>query len=175
MNNDEVVLVDTSDRVVGKAPKLEVHEKGLLHRAFSIFIFNDRDEMLLQKRNTNKYHSPGLWSNTCCSHPRPGEEYLDAAHRRLMEEMGFDVPLEEKCHFIYKASVGKNLIEHEFDRVFFGFYNKPPQPNPEEVEDWKYCHIERVKQELEDTPDKFTVWFQIAFNRVYAQYQDLKS
>ncbi len=167
---EKVILVDKMDNEVGTEEKMAAHEKALLHRAFSIFIFNDRDEMLLQQRAKTKYHSPGLWTNTCCSHPRPGESYEEATHRRLVEEMGFDVPLVEKCHFIYKVPVGNGLTEHEYDRVFWGNYNEAPKVNPEEVDDWKYIHIERVKQNMEDHPDNYTEWFKIAFKRVYKQY-----
>jgi isopentenyl-diphosphate delta-isomerase len=161
--NDLVILVDENDSVLGIMDKMEAHVKGLLHRAFSVFIFNDKNEMLLHQRAKNKYHSPGLWTNTCCSHPRPGEETIAAAQRRLMEEMGFSCELKECFQFTYNAVVGRGLTEHEFDHVFTGIFNGIPNINSLEVANWRYADIDSIKKELEMHPERFTVWFKIAF------------
>ena len=134
-----------------------------MHRAFSILIFNNKKELLIHKRESSKYHSGGLWTNTVCSHPKPGEKTEDAAHRRLKEEMGFDCPLKELFHFIYKAKI-KNLIEHEIDHVFVGFYNGDPNPDPEEIEDIKWISIKEIKEDIKNNPDKYTYWFKIIIN-----------
>jgi len=164
--NEMVVLVDLEDRPLGKIEKMEAHVKGILHRAFSVFIFNDNNELILQQRAFSKYHSPGLWTNTCCSHPREGEKPEDAAHRRLMEEMGFDCDVQKAFHFTYKADVGQGLTEHEFDHVFIGTSNMLPNINPAEVNDWKYMSIEEIRQDMEKNPRDYTVWFKIAFEEV---------
>ena len=157
-----VVLVNDNDMPLGTMEKMEAHERGKLHRAFSVFVFNTKGEMLLQKRADSKYHSPGLWTNTVCSHPRPGEKNEEAAHRRLMEEMGFDCDLKELFSFKYKANVGQGLTEHEYDHVFIGTSDEKPNPNPEEVSDWKYMTLEDVLADIKKNPKDYTEWFKIA-------------
>lgn len=161
-----VVLVDENDKETGLMEKMEAHREGFLHRAFSVFIFNDKGEMLIHQRALSKYHSPGLWTNACCSHPRHGEKPADAAHRRLMEEMGFDCDITPAFTFTYKAPVGQGLTEHEFDHVFTGTFNHIPRPNPDEVAAWKWVEIEALEKEMFLNPDVFTVWFRIAFSEV---------
>ena len=146
--------------------KMEAHQKGVLHRAFSVFVFNDRNEMLLQKRATSKYHSGGLWSNTCCSHPRLGESEVSAGERRLQEELGFTVKLANVFSFIYKAELDNHLIEHELDHVLVGEYSAAPRMNPEEVEDWKYVSMEWLEADLANAPENYTIWFKTIFPRV---------
>ncbi|UTW64857.1 isopentenyl-diphosphate Delta-isomerase [bacterium SCSIO 12643] len=163
---EQVVLVDQEDNQIGLMGKMEAHEKGLLHRAFSIFVFNSKGELLIQQRAHTKYHSAGEWANTCCSHQRDGESTLDAAHRRLQEEMGFDVELNEVFSFTYKKEFGNGLTEHEFDHVIFGQYDDAPVMNPEEVADWKYISIEDLKKDIELEPEKYTIWLQIALKEV---------
>jgi len=163
MKNEFVILVDAFDKPVGKMEKIEAHRKGLLHRAFSVFIFNDHGEMMMQKRSLNKYHSPGLWTNACCSHPREDEDTLVAAHRRLNEEMGFGCKLNEVFSFTYQADVGNGLTEHEFDHVFVGTYSKPPQLNRNEAENWKFMPMTDIKKDILINPSHYTVWFKIAF------------
>jgi isopentenyl-diphosphate delta-isomerase len=161
-----VLLVDEQDRQIGKIEKMEAHVKGLLHRAFSVFIFNENNELILQQRAFSKYHSPGLWTNTCCSHPRNGEDTESAAHRRMVEEMGFDCEFSEAFSFLYKADVGEGLIEHEFDHVFIGKSEKKPFINEQEVSDWKYMIMEDIRTDMDQNPDRYTVWFKIAFDEV---------
>lgn len=168
MTEEKVILVDEKDWPLGEMEKMQAHRKAVLHRAFSIFVFNDRDELMLQRRALSKYHSPGLWTNTCCSHPRPGEEVLEAGHRRLPEEMGFDCELEKIFDFVYEARLDQGLTEHEFDHVLFGRYNDAPKINPEEVDDWKWMKMDDIAAEIETHPHKYTVWFRIAFERVKA-------
>ena len=163
---EKVILVDNQDNEVGFMEKMEAHEKGLLHRAFSVFVFNDQGEMMLQQRALHKYHSGGLWTNTCCSHPRAGETILEASHRRLQEEMGFDCDLDEKFSFIYKAELDNELTEHEFDHVVFGKFNDIPKINPDEVADWKFMSVDEVKTDILKQPDLYTEWFKIAFDEV---------
>lgn len=163
---DQVILVDKMDNAIGTMEKMEAHEKGLLHRAFSIFVFNQHGEMLMQQRASHKYHSGGLWTNTCCSHPRPHESLEEATHRRLMEEMGFDCDLEKAFSFIYKTTLDKGLSEHELDHVFIGYFDEEPIINPEEVENWKYMHPEKIRLDIINNPDDYTVWFKIAFEEV---------
>jgi len=162
----DVILVNQKDEPVGTMEKLEAHQKGILHRAFSIFIFNSKGEMLLQKRALRKYHSPGLWSNACCSHPYPGEEVKPGALRRLQEEMGFTSTLEKAFDFIYKFSFENGLTEHEFDHVFVGTFDGEIKANPEEVADYTYRSMEEIKQDLTQKPDRYTAWFCIAFPKV---------
>jgi len=157
-----VVLVDEKDREVGVMEKIEAHRKGLLHRAFSIFVFNSKGELLLQKRARTKYHSAGLWSNTCCSHPRPGESVLEAAHRRLKEEMGFDCELKVVDKLIYSVEFENGLKENEYDYLIIGFWEGEPKPNPEEVEEWKWVSLEEVKEDIRKNPEKYTYWFKKA-------------
>ena len=161
-----VILVNENDQPLGGMEKMEAHEKAVLHRAFSVFIFNSEGKMLLQKRAEEKYHSPGLWTNTVCSHPRASEKTDDAAHRRIVEEMGFDCDFEEAFSFVYKADVGQGLTEHEFDHVFIGESDTLPVPNPEEVSDFKYVKLDWVVQDVKEHPDNYTVWFKIALKEV---------
>lgn len=165
--SEYVVLVDENDRDLQLMEKMEAHEKGLLHRAFSVFILNDQDQLMLQRRALEKYHSGGLWTNTCCSHPRDGEPVEQAAHRRLMEEMGFDCPIAKAFDFIYRAELDKGLTEHEFDHLFIGRYNGEPRINPEEVSEWRWMDVEEVRDDLNRNPDKYTAWFRIIFDRFY--------
>lgn len=162
-----VVLVDEKDNPLGTMEKMEAHVKGIMHRAFSVFLFNEKNELMLQQRALSKYHSPGLWTNTCCSHPRKNEITINAAHRRMVEEMGFDCDFEEAFSFTYKADVGQGLIEHEFDHVFIGHTALQPNINPEEVNDWKYMQMEDIEKDMELHPENYTVWFRIAFQEVY--------
>ena len=167
MIEDKVILVDNNDNQIGLMPKLEAHEKGVLHRAFSVFIFNNHGELMLQRRALTKYHSPGLWTNTCCSHQRDGESNIISGKRRLNEEMGFDTELFEKTSFIYKAKFDNGLIEHEFDHVLVGSYNHSPIINSIEVDSWKWMSLENVKKDINDHPDNYTAWFKIIFEKYY--------
>ncbi len=170
----EVILVDDRDVATGNMEKMEAHRLGLLHRAFSIFIFNSKNEMLLQKRAKNKYHNGDLWTNSCCSHPNPGEETLDAANRRLKEEMGFNTELRKIFDFTYKVSFENGLTEHEFDHVFIGEYDGPIQPNYNEVSDYCYMSLEEIRNSIDLHPDKFTAWFKIAFEKVIEHKHSLR-
>lgn len=165
MKKEYVILVDTADRELGTMEKMEAHEKAALHRAFSVFIFNDRGELMLQQRAAHKYHSPLLWTNTCCSHQRQGESNIEAGRRRLREEMGFEVNLDEKFHFVYKAEFDNGLTEHELDHVMVGYYNGEPTINPEEVASWKWINMEVLQQDMQDHPQDYTAWFKIIFDR----------
>jgi len=167
MSEEKVILVDKNDNQVGLMPKLEAHEKGVLHRAFSIFIFNSKYELLLQKRASSKYHSGGLWTNTCCSHPREGEDILDAANRRLDEEMGITTSLRKVYDFIYKAELDNQLTEHEFDHVFYGVFDNDPTLNKDEAEDFKWVDMETLNNDIIKNEDNYTVWFKIAFEYFY--------
>lgn len=164
-----VILVDENDNPVGAMPKMEAHEKAMLHRAFSVFILNANDEVLLQQRANDKYHSAGLWTNTCCSHPHPGEDTLDAARRRLKEEMGMEADLQFVFKFMYKAPFDNLLTEHEIDHVFIGKTNQLPVINPEEVASYKYMKPEEIKLDMEQNPQSYTVWFRIIFNEFYKE------
>ena len=164
---ENVILVDEKDNQVGLMPKLEAHQKGLLHRAFSVFIFNSDYKLLLQKRASSKYHSGGLWTNTCCSHSRDGEDIIDAANRRLNEEMGIKTSLRKVFDFIYTAELDNNLIENEFDHVFYGVYDIDPIINKDEAEDFKWVDMETLKNDIENNKDQYTVWFKIAFDYFY--------
>lgn len=166
---EQVILVDTDDNPIGLMEKMEAHEKGLLHRAFSVFVFNSKNELMLHRRALTKYHSGGLWTNTCCSHPRDGETSLQAAHRRLEEEMGFDCNLEKAFHFIYKAKLDNELTEHELDHVFIGDFDGTPNFNPEEVHEYKHISIPDLLKDIETDPDKYTEWFKICLNEVIRQ------
>ena len=169
---EKVILVDKNDRQVGLMEKQEAHVKGLLHRAFSIFIFNSNNELLIQKRALQKYHSGGLWTNTCCSHPREKETTLEAAHRRLHEEMGMTCKLELKFNFIYKAKLDNNLYEHEFDHVFFGVSNNDPKINNKEVDSYDYKPLAFLKQDIVARPNKYTEWFKICLREVDKIHQN---
>lgn len=157
-----VILVDAEDNAIGTADKLEAHRAGRLHRAFSVFIFNDRGEMLLQQRAEGKYHSGGLWSNACCSHPGPGEAVESAARWRLQEEMGFTCPIEHVSEMVYRTDVGGGLIEYEYDHLFVGRWNGRPAPDPAEVADWRWVAMEELEAEVARHPRRFTYWFRVA-------------
>jgi isopentenyl-diphosphate delta-isomerase len=167
MANDQyVILVDEADSPEGKMEKMEAHEKGLLHRAFSVFIFNSKGEMLLQRRALKKYHSGGLWTNACCSHPKPDEDVNQAAARRLKEEMGFETVLQKAFEFTYRSEFPNGLTEYEYDHVFTGEYNGVIQADPREVADYCYKSLEDIRQSLKTHPEKFTAWFHIAFPKI---------
>ena len=163
---DKIILVNEHDDMVGVMDKMEAHRQGLLHRAFSVFIFNSKGEMLLQQRALSKYHSGGLWTNACCSHPLPGEKTLDAAQRRLMEELGFETPIEKIFDFTYRAEFDNGFTEHEFDHVYAGEYEGKLNVNPDEVSDFCYKEIGEIKNMLQTYPQKFTAWFHLAFPTV---------
>jgi isopentenyl-diphosphate Delta-isomerase len=162
-----VVLVDEKDNEIGVMPKMEAHEKAVLHRAFSVFIFNNKGELMLQQRAAHKYHSPLLWTNTCCSHQRKGESNIEAGRRRLYEEMGFTTELKEVFSFIYKAPFDNGLTEHELDHVLIGNFEGKPEINKEEVEDYKWMLLEDVKSDINNNPDLYTAWFKIIFKESY--------
>ena len=166
MNDEQVILVDETDTVLGTMEKMEVHARGLLHRAFSIFIFNSDNEMLLQQRAFAKYHSAGLWSNACCSHPRPGEDTEVAAQRRLREELGFNTHLQKIFDFKYTAAFENGLTENEFDHVFVGKKDGDIKINAAEVNDYCFLSMKELKSQLQETPQKFTAWFRLAFPRI---------
>ena len=163
---EQVILVDENDRQVGLMEKQAAHVNPHLHRAFSIFIFNSKGELLMQQRALSKYHSPGLWTNTCCSHPRDGETLTEATSRRLMEEMGMTCEMHEVYTFIYKAPVGQGLTEHEFDHVWIGRSDETPQINREEVESWKYMSLSDLKVDIQLHPELYTEWFKITFEEM---------
>ena len=164
---EQVILVNEKDEPIGLMGKMEAHEKGLLHRAFSVFVFNSKQEVLLQQRAACKYHSPNLWTNTCCSHPRAGETNQQAGERRLQEEMGLQVPLQELFSFIYKAPFDNGLTEHEYDHVLIGYSDAQPQINPEEVASWKWLSLEAIKEDILQAPERYTAWFKIIFEEFY--------
>ncbi|WP_092852770.1 isopentenyl-diphosphate Delta-isomerase [Algibacter pectinivorans] len=167
MEEEKVILVNEQDQQIGLMPKMEAHEKAVLHRAFSVFIFNDKNELMLQQRALNKYHSPGLWTNTCCSHQRNGESNIEAGKRRLQEEMGFVVNLKESISFIYKAPFDNGLTEHEYDHVLLGHYNDEPVLNPDEAASWKWMALEDVKADIAVNPKAYTEWFKVIFDKFY--------
>lgn len=175
MSEENVILVNEKDEQIGLMPKLEAHQKAVLHRAFSVFVLNSKNEIMLQQRAHQKYHSPLLWTNTCCSHQREEETNIQAGSRRLFEEMGFKTELKELFHFIYKAPFDNGLTEHELDHVMIGYYNDAPVINPEEVEDWKWMKIEDVKTDMELQPALYTVWFKIIFEEFYHFLEEHKS
>ena len=158
---EEVILVDSEDFAIGRMEKMEAHEKGLLHRAFSILIINDKGEMLLQQSAMEKYHSRGLWTNACCSHPRPNESNLDAAYRRLKEEMGMHVSMKKIFQFTYRAELEDGLIEHEIDHVFYGISNENPTINLDEVMDFKWIDLSELHNHVALHPEKYTAWFKL--------------
>lgn len=160
-NEDQLILVDSRDRQIGALGKLETHQKGLLHRAFSIFVRNNKGELLLQRRALGKYHSGGLWTNTCCGHPKDGEELAAAVHRRLREEMGFDCPLTERAALTYQVDLNKGLQEHEFLHIFTGVYDGSPVPNPEEASEWKCMTLAAIVSDVAEHPGSYTEWFKI--------------
>ena len=163
---ERILLVDEHDKEEGFGNKMETHREGRLHRSFSIFVFNHKGELLMQQRAKTKYHSGGLWSNTCCSHQREGETLEDAIHRRLQEEMGFDTALKELFTFTYKVKLDHDLFEHEYDHVFTGTIDGNPTPNPEEVDDWKFVDLKELQKDIKENPDSYTAWLRIAFDRV---------
>ena len=164
MKEEQVILVNENDEPIGLMNKMEAHEKAVLHRAFSVFVLNDNNEVMLQQRAHHKYHSPLLWTNTCCSHQRAGETNIEAGKRRLFEEMGFEVELKELFHFIYKAPFDNGLTEHELDHVMIGYYNGEPIINDDEVESWKWMKIEEIKDDIIQNPTIYTVWCKIIFD-----------
>lgn len=166
---EQVILVNEHDTPIGLMGKLEAHQKALLHRAFSVFILNDKGEIMLQQRATSKYHSPNLWTNTCCSHPRQGETTIEAGKRRLQEEMGFVTELTDILSFIYKAPFDNGLTEHELDHILIGYYNAPPTINPEEVADWRWELPEKIKENIAKHPHRYTEWFKIIFDKFLHQ------
>jgi isopentenyl-diphosphate delta-isomerase len=163
---EQVILVNEQDEVVGQMEKMEAHLKGILHRAFSVFIFNSKGEMLLQQRALDKYHSAGLWTNACCSHPRPGEGNVEAAQRRLKEELGFSIPLKKVFDFTYKTKFANGLTEHEVDHVFIGVYDGVITPVPQEVADYKFLSMDQIVNQLKTHPENYTSWFHIAFPKI---------
>lgn len=164
----EVILVDRRDRAIGVADKLAPHRTGALHRAFSVFVFNSQSELMLQKRARKKYHSGGLWSNTCCSHPRPGETVLQAAHRRLKEEMGFDTKLTEGFSFVYQVKFSNGLIEHEYDHVLLGCFDGVPKLDSQEVEDWKWVSLPALRRDIKLHPRRYSFWLKQVLPRFTA-------
>lgn len=167
MKKENVILVNEKDEQIGVMEKIEAHEKALLHRAFSVFVYNDKNQVMLQRRSEGKYHSPGLWTNTCCSHQNEGETNIEAGKRRLQEEMGFTTDLKDTISFIYKAPFDNGLTEHEFDHVLVGKFNGEPKINPEEVVEWKWMELEALKKDLKESPDNYTAWFKIIFEKYY--------
>lgn len=167
MSEEQVILVDQNDNQIGLMPKMEAHKKALLHRAFSVFVFNAKNQLMLQQRALHKYHSPGLWTNTCCSHQREGESNIEAGKRRLFEEMGFVTELKETISFIYKAPFDNGLTEHELDHVLVGSYEDAPKINEEEVASWKWMDLEEVRLDVKNRPELYTAWFKIIFEKFY--------
>ncbi len=165
MQQENVVLVDSNNNKLGLMPKMEAHIKGVLHRAFSVIIFNNNGDIMLQKRARTKYHTPGLWSNTCCSHQRDNEDNITAGKRRLYEEMGFTTQLQNFDSFIYKVSFSNGLIEHEFDHILTGVYNGIPNLNKKEVDQWKWVSIDYLYHDINNNPDNYTAWFKIIINK----------
>lgn len=163
---EEVILVNQDDQPIGTMEKLEAHQKGVLHRAFSVFLFNSNHELLLQQRAFDKYHSAGLWTNTCCSHPRPGEDALTAAHRRLEEEMGMHCPLQFISKFQYKTHFNNGLFEHEIDYIFVGRSDTLPQINTQEVNDFKYLSLQQIKTDITNRPEQYTAWFKLCIPEI---------
>ena len=172
---EQVILVNKKDQPIGLMDKLEAHEKGALHRAVSVFIFNSDNQLLMQRRSLGKYHTPGIWSNTACSHPRDNESTISCANRRLFEEMGVIAKIRPVFNFLYKAELSNTLTEHELDHVFIGFSNKNPDPNPEEVYDWKYVDETSLKKLLHDIPEAFSPWFKMCYTRAFKKAYALNS
>ena len=174
MKEELVILVDSHDNQIGTMAKMEAHEKAILHRAFSVFILNDRGELMMQQRAHDKYHSPSLWTNTCCSHQREGEGNIEAGKRRLKEEMGFTTDLKELFHFVYQAQLDNGLSEHELDHVLIGYYEESPKINKLEVADWKWMDIIQIKESIKVNPNIYTVWFKIVFDQFIKEINLLK-
>jgi len=166
--DEQVILVDSSDNELGVEGKMSVHRSGKLHRAVSVFVFDSGGRLLLQRRASGKYHSGGLWSNTCCSHPRPNEDQANAARRRLGEEMGIDCEVQHVFSFTYRALLDSQLIEHEYDHVYFSKYDGEPIPNPEEVEDWKWVGLGQLRQDMTDNPNRYSAWSMVCIEKVLA-------
>ena len=164
---NKVILVNKKDEEIGTEFKMKAHKEGKLHRAFSVFIFNSTGDLLLQKRSSKKYHSGGLWTNTCCSHPNPGEITISAAHRRLNEEMGFDCELSEVFSFVYMAKLDKEIVENEFDHVFIGKFNGQPKVNTNEVEDFRWVSLDIIASDIKKYPGKYTYWFKKCYKKVF--------
>ncbi|MFH1445673.1 MAG: isopentenyl-diphosphate Delta-isomerase [Nanoarchaeota archaeon] len=171
---ENVILIDENDQEIGTEKKMQVHREGKLHRAFSIFVFNSKGEMLIHQRAKSKYHCGGLWTNACCSHPRPGEVLDEAIHRRLKEEMGFDTDLKRIFSFTYKIKFDNGLFEHEHDHVFIGSFDGEPSANPKEVDDWKWVSAEELERDVQENPDKYTYWFKEALKRVISYMKENK-
>ena len=174
MREEKVILVDKEDNQIGLMPKMEAHLKGKLHRAFSIIIFNSDRKILLQKRASTKYHTPNLWSNTCCSHQREDEDNIDAGKRRLNEEMGFVTNLYNFSSFIYRVEFSNGLIEHENDHIMLGIFDGVPKPNPNEVDEWKWIDIDILVEDMQINPDHYTAWFMIIMNNYYESLKKWK-
>ena len=174
MQEEKVILVDNKNNQIGLMPKMEAHIKGVLHRAFSIIIFNSKSEILLQKRASTKYHTPNLWSNTCCSHQRDGESNITAGRRRLIEEMGFVTELYEFDSFIYKVNFSSGLIEHEYDHIMLGLYDKDPLLNPQEVDDFRWISIDDLSSDIKNNPDIYTAWFKIIIDKFSKSLKEWK-
>jgi len=164
---EQVILVDSEDNQIGVEEKLKAHQDAKLHRAFSIYIFNSRGELLIQQRALGKYHCPGIWANTCCSHPRPDEKLEDAVHRRLVEEMGFDTELSEVMKFVYKVEFENGLTENEFLHVLIGEADASVVMNPEEVNDYRWISISDLKKDIAENPDKYAYWFKITIEKMF--------
>lgn len=170
ITQEHVILVDENDRQIGTCEKLEAHQKGLLHRAFSVFLFNSKGELLIHQRADQKYHTGGLWSNTCCSHPAPDEPIEEGIRRKLIQEMGINTPVKKMFEFSYSAKFDNGLTENELDYVYFGEYNEAPNPNPEEVQAWKYSSFEEIKKEVRNDESRFTPWFKMLLKKVEEHY-----
>ncbi len=171
MAEEKVILVNEKDEQIGLMEKIEAHRKALLHRAFSVFVFNDRNELMIQQRALTKYHSPGLWTNTCCSHQREGETNIAAGKRRLEEEMGFTTDLKDTISFIYKAPFDNGLTEHEFDHILVGNFEGEPNLNPEEVAAWKWVALDDLQMDMKKNPHIYTEWFKIIFDKYYSHIE----
>jgi isopentenyl-diphosphate delta-isomerase len=167
MTEEQVILVNEKDEQLGLMPKMEAHKKAILHRAFSVFVFNEKEELLMQQRANDKYHSPKLWTNTCCSHQRNGETNIEAGKRRLLEEMGFVCDLKEAFWFVYKAPFDNGLTEHELDHVMVGKFNDDPIINKDEVEDYKWMTLSDINEDIQHQPEIYTEWFKIIFKEYY--------
>ena len=170
---DNIIIVDAAGNAIGEIDKMDAHISGTLHRAFSVFVFNSKGELLLQQRALDKYHSGGLWTNTCCSHPRAGETTQDAAHRRLQEEMGMDCELTELFQFSYRHEFANGLIENEYDHVFMGISDELPLPNPAEVAGFRYIDTDLLSFELLEQPEQYTAWFKICLEQVLEIYRQI--
>ncbi|SEP00071.1 isopentenyl-diphosphate delta-isomerase [Mucilaginibacter gossypiicola] len=170
---DNIIIVDTAGNAIGEIDKMEAHISGTLHRAFSVFVFNSKGQLLLQRRDLDKYHSGGLWTNTCCSHPRAGETTQNAAHRRLQEEMGMDCELTELFQFSYRHEFANGLIENEYDHVFMGISDELPLPNPAEVAGFRYIDTDLLIVELLEQPEQYTAWFKICLEQVLEIYRQI--